>query len=835
MEANGAYGMGLTRTYRSRGAGGMFGNRWLSTYDHPRLVATGCARHTDYPNLCLPTSVQMTLPDGSTYTYTSPALYNFTYKVSNSAAMGTMSYDPVGGYIVNTTSTLYRYSPGGVIQSVTNRGGVTLLAYTYGSNSTFPSRVTNAAGRYIDFTYDANLMVTKATDAAGNAWAYQYQNVNLLKSVTSPGASPDVRTYFYEATTIDPNLLTGIAINGVRYSTYKYYTDKRVQESGLTGGEERDTFVYGTNTTTATDARGQSTTYTFTPAQGALKLSSVSRAATSTCAAAAATTVYDASGWVDYTLDWSGNKSDFSYDSAGRLLSLTTAQGTAAAITQVNTWTGDNLTETTFKDAAGVAFSKATYTYVASGAATNYLASQIMADLRVGGTRTMTYSYTFYASKVMATRTVTESLPNSQTNVTTTNYDTLGNIVSVVNGLGHTVSRSAYNALGQPGRMTDANGISTDFAYDAKGNLISSTQVLPTGSRGTTFAYNNNRQVTDVTYPSGAVARYRYDAATKLVLVGNAQSEFVQLPFDIPTITATTKSARNVPTVSGATPVASAAGEFVSTTKLDSLGRPYTGSGNNGQLVNYRYDKNGNLLTRSDAAGRVTTYTYDAQDRIKTVTAPDTGLTQYAYTSEGNLASVTDARGLTTSYSYNGLSQVTQRVSPDTGTTGYAYDSAGRLVTETRANGLVISYTWDVLGRMTSRASGGVTESFTYDGGPYAKGRLTGLADATGSTSYSYNADGQLAQQVSTVFGTAYTTGYTYNAAGQLVGMSYPSGLSLGYQYDATGRLSRITSNLTAWPTLADSFCTSRPPRRATPGASATTCRARSRRTAMAG
>jgi RHS repeat-associated protein len=354
--------------------------------------------------------------------------------------------------------------------------------------------------------------------------------------------------------------------------------------------------------------------------------------------------------------------------------------------------------------------------------------------------------------------------------------------------------------------MTDANGISTDYAYDVKGNLTAATQLLPTGNRVTTFAYNNNRQLADVTYPSGAVARYRYDAATKLIQAGNAQSEFVQLPFDIPTITASTRSARHVPTVSGATPVANASGEFISTTKLDSLGRPYTSLGNNGQQVNYRYDNNGNLLTRTDAAGRVTTTAYDARNRIKTVTAPDTGLMQYAYDSEGNLASVTDPRGLVTSYTYNGLGQVTQRVSPDTGTTGYTYDSAGRLATETRANGAVITYGWDKLGRMTSRTSSGFTESFAYDGGTYGKGRLTGMTDATGSTTYAYNADGQLAQQVSTIFGTTYTTTWSYDGAGRVTGMSYPSGLTLAYSYDVYGRVSGVTSNVAGWATLADSF-----------------------------
>jgi RHS repeat-associated protein len=108
---------------------------------------------------------------------------------------------------------------------------------------------------------------------------------------------------------------------------------------------------------------------------------------------------------------------------------------------------------------------------------------------------------------------------------------------------------------------------------------------------------------------------------------------------------------------------------------------------------------------------------------------------------------------------------------------------------------------------MTSRTSGGTTESFTYDEGTYGKGRLTRINDATGQTTFTYNADGQLAQQVHTIYGASYTTAWTYNAAGQLTGMSYPSGLALGYGYDGYGRLSSLSSNLGgAWSTLADSF-----------------------------
>jgi YD repeat-containing protein len=130
--------------------------------------------------------------------------------------------------------------------------------------------------------------------------------------------------------------------------------------------------------------------------------------------------------------------------------------------------------------------------------------------------------------------------------------------------------------------VTNGNGVSTDFVYHANGNLLSTTQLLPNGGRVTSYAYNNNGQPSDVSLPTGGVARYRYNAATRLVQVGNSQGEYVQLQFDVPSIMASSRSARNVASANGATPVANASGEFVKTSKLDSVGRPYTDIGNNG-------------------------------------------------------------------------------------------------------------------------------------------------------------------------------------------------------------------------------------------------------------
>ncbi|MBC7732641.1 MAG: RHS repeat protein, partial [Bacteriovorax sp.] len=806
--AGSAYGLGLGRTYRSFNASAtMFGPKWLSDYDYVALDYSGCYHHPDYGNLCIPTQAVFTLPDGARYTYTRNSTYGgLGYQVKNSAAMGKLVYDPYGGWTLNRDTKKCTFSATAVIQRISTFGNATLLQFVYGANPYQAIRVVNAGGQTLEFTWSNNRVV-KVKDPAGSDWTYAYGTSGVLASVISPGASPNVRTYVYE-NAADATLLTGISINGTRYSTYKYYADKRVQESGLSGGEERDTFVYGTNQTTVTSAAGQPVTYNFASVQGALKLTSISRATTATCPAASAQTAYDVNGWVDYTLDWSGNKTDYTYDIAGKLLQVTQAAGTAAASTRVNTWSGDDVMEVTYRDAANNAFAKLAYTYVAptAGLAAGKLASETWTDLRLGGQRQTTYGYAFQANSVMATMTVTQALPGD-TATTSYSFDSLGNLASVTNPLGQQTTWSGFNGLGLAARATDANGAATDFAYDAKGNLASTTQYVSGGSRITAYTYNNARQVTDIAYADGRVDRFRYNAALRLEYVGNALGEFTRLAYDVPSNTTTTSSNRNIPSLSGSTPVATGAGLFSKTERLDSLRRPLADTGNGGQQVTTGYDSNSNVKTRTDAAGRTTLYDYDAADRLIKLTAADNGIVSYTYDAEGRLQSVTDPRLLRTQYTYNGLGQVLTQSSPDSGTTSFTYDAAGRLASKAQANGVTIGYAWDKLGRVTSRTSGGVTESFTYDEGTNGKGHLTRVNDATGQATFTYNAAGELVQQVNTIFGNVYTTTWSFDVAGRRVGMTYPTGLALTFAYDAYGRVAGIASNLAgASATLADSF-----------------------------
>lgn len=792
-------GLSLVRTYRSKNSSGtMFGPNWLSNLDYPSLTLSEPFR--SWSGATLYRNVVITRPDGSKYSYRvgyiddgngDGAWYN-----ASGAGAGQLVYE-FGDFSLTDNGRTYTYSSGGGLYLITEANGNTL---TYNYQSRTELRIASNTGLWIQLSSGANGRVNKVRDPAGNEWRYEYNTAGMLTKVISPGTSPDIREYHYEngSALNGYNLLTGISKNGVRYSRYEYQNDRRVSRSALEGGEEVDNFSYGTGTTTITDARGQTTNYTYASIVGDSKITSVARSDTSTCSAANAQTVYDAYGYISYTLDWKGNKTAYKYDNTGHLLHVISAADTSSARTMAYTWMGNLVSKIEYLDENNIAYARTEYQYQA-----NELVTKLTRTDLTSGTQTISnIAYGFRSNFLMESQSISQQLPGGVATVTI-RYDAAGNVSSITNPLNQVESWSGYNGLGQPSIYIDLNGVTTTYNYDVKGLLLSESK----NGRTTNYAYNNDRQISLISYPDGSVARYQYNAAGRLEYVGNAVGESTRMAVDVPGNSVRTSSPRHYAEINGTVPVAVGTTEFSSTTVLDSLGRPYTELGNNGQRVEKRYDNNGNLTSSTDAQGRVSLYTYDAANRLVTNTAPDGGVTVLAYDARGNLESVTDPRQIQTRYSYNGFGQVTSIISPDTGTTTFGYDSAGRLNAEAKADGKTILYSWDSLGRKRARVSSGVTETYNYDEGAYGKGRLTSFTDGTGETKYAYNASGDLVSQVNNVWGNFFTTNWGYDTAGRLTSMTYPRGLTLNYQYDGIGRLSGVTSNLAApWNILADNL-----------------------------
>jgi len=361
-------GLSLVRTYRSKNASGtLFGPNWLSNLDFPSLTLT--EPFTSWSGYTLYRQVAITRPDGSKFSYrlgyVDDGNGNGASYFATGAWAGRLEFEN-GDFTLTDNGRAYSYGAGGGFYRMSEDNG-NILTYNYVSSTEL--RIESNTGLWVQMITGANGRVSKVRDPAGNEWRYEYNGAGMLTKVTSPGASPDIREYHYEngAAINGYNLLTGISINGVRYSNYSYQNDRRVSRSALAGDEEVDSFTYGAGNTTITDARGQTTAYAYASILGDSKITSISRTDTATCPTASAQTGYDSYGYISYKLDWNGNKTVYEHDSTGHLLSVTSAADTSSASTAKYTWAGDNISKIEYRDAAGSPYAKTEYEYYGGG------------------------------------------------------------------------------------------------------------------------------------------------------------------------------------------------------------------------------------------------------------------------------------------------------------------------------------------------------------------------------------------------------------------------------------------------------------------------------------
>ncbi len=170
----------------------------------------------------------------------------------------------------------------------------------------------------------------------------------------------------------------------------------------------------------------------------------------------------------------------------------------------------------------------------------------------------------------------------------------------------------------------------------------------------------------------------------------------------------------------------------------------------------------------ANSTWRVRRFTYDSLSRLLAANNPESGLISYFYDANGNLL---------------------QKVSPAPNQKGTATHT--------------ISYAYDALNRVTGKAyswqnsqngqlpPGTAVVSYTYDDAnvPNGIGRLTKVTDQAGSGNFSYDPLGRMSGEQRTIAGVTKSMSYTYNLDGSVATATYPSGATITYTPDATGRM----------------------------------------------
>ncbi|MBS0575786.1 MAG: glucosaminidase domain-containing protein [Proteobacteria bacterium] len=827
FESKGSSGLSFHRTYNNYWDGiGILGRNWLTDYDYKLAFNDSSPSGTCYPK---PGGTCATPPTSVT-TFWAMRPDGIQIKFNYNATQGVWWEDkpnPISKIVRNAdgTYTLYgeshnveRYSATGYVLSVMSEQGVG-WTFTYDANN-YLKKVAHTSGRYVLFAWTGS-QLTRVTDPQGNQYNYTYlanrdgAGSNLLLSATLPGSVPTTITYYYEDARF-PFGLTGKDFNGTRYSTFAYDAAGRAiltqHGSGLQT-MDKYSFSYtdpgdGTLTVLETNPLGRQTTYRFVNGN----ISSTTGSGGANCMGTSKTHTYDANGYDFQETDFNGNITQYTYAATGQLQQKIEAFNKPIARTTNYQWDADP-TRNRLVSVTLVGMSKTSYTYDTLGRLATVSVQNLSSNGVANQVRTTTYSYTTFANGMMKTVTVDGPLPGTADAVVST-FNASGDLTSVTNGMGLTTTYSAYNGLGEVGRIVDPNGAVTDYTYDAQGRMVNA-RTYPNGAAAdTSLTYDATGLLTARTTPDGVTQNYTYDITRHLSAIwsgtGSAQQEEDRNYDPMGNVTSTQdrnlvghyhdqctkwwKDGEGYNECIESVQVWVPAGTVTrsSSTSYDGLGRIWTVGGNGGQNFQATYDANDNPAVMTDSLGKTTTETFDALNRLVKSVDGRGGITQYTYDADDNVTSVKDPRGLVTAYVYDGFDQLWSKSSPDSGTTSYTYDANGLRTGMTRADGSATTYAFDAIGREISASSGGKTQSETYDTCTNGKGRLCIVSDDQGTLTNTYTPQGTIASQTSVIAGVAYTTSYTYDALGRVSSITYPNGVVVRYS-SANGQLSSMT------------------------------------------
>ncbi|MEP6633499.1 MAG: RHS repeat-associated core domain-containing protein, partial [Luteimonas sp.] len=832
---NGEAPLSLSRTYNHRWSGyGLFGPHWLSNLDYVLgfggALGGSCTPQPGGVVCALGTKKYIFAwrPDGRSVKYIKNTVDGIYYE-DKPTPIAKIVVQGDGSFVMYGDDTnIETYLANGFLSTIKNSQGV---GWTYTYNGTYLYRVTHTSGRYIEMTW-TNGDLTAVRDPAGNSYGFTYGASHRLTTATKPGTPAITTTYHYEVAN-DIWALTGKSINGVRWSTFTYDASGNAT-STQHSGKEKYSFSYapganGLVTVTQTNPLGKVSTLTY---QNGVHQSETGQASTY-CAATYAAMTYDANGYLQLSSDFNGNTTTYGYASNGQLnqridgFSKPEAKKTIFACDL----TKNRLTSTTVGgSAAGTDYSRLAYTYTAD----NRLATATLTNLTSTGITnsqlTTTYTYVKFPNGMLSSMVVDGPLAGTGDAMTTT-YDTSGNVTSVANSLGHAVTYSQYNAMGWPTRIIGVNSAVTDFTYDAQGRVLKIREYPNGVAADTQYAFNSQDLLASLTAADGAVTNYEYDDAHRMtrtwgmangtvaggadqeerIYAYNLNSQIISVS-DRKLVGQYQRQCKTWAVIEPGSPPECIEEEQVwvlvpTTTRskfvdYDELGRIRARRGNNGQNLRYNYDLNGNLTKITDSLNKVTTYAWDSLDRLIKVTDAKLGVTDLKYDFGSNVSWIRDPRSLITTYAYDGLGHLWSRSSPDTGLTSFTYNTSGQLTKKTSADNGMLDYTYaDPLGRLTKISRGLEARNYTYDTCTLSKGLLCSMtsvssAGATLSTSQmAYFSNGLLARRRDIDMGGDDLTSYFYDNMNRLTGLTYPSGVTVGYGY-ASGKLTTMTSNV---------------------------------------
>ncbi len=779
-----------TRYYNSQGFSNFtnpfnapHGVNWSSNFDQYLVLSPASS----------PTTVLAARPDGQVLSFSLnggvwKSDTDVDYTLTNAGTTWTLKDR-------NDTVETYTNAPGSSVHARLNtielRDGYT-QTLSYQSTYGYLQSVTDSYSRTLNFGYNsAGTLRETLTPPDGPILTYNYNTVangSLLTSASYSTTPATSITYQYGNTSF-PFALTGILDeNSNQYSSWSYDTNGRGQSSQRGAGADLTTVNFGTSTPVVTNAFGVPDTYTFTTLQGVPKVTEISRAATSTTAAATRTFGYDTNGFLNSETDWNGNQTTYVNNAQGNPTTINYAVGSPQAYSVTISYdptfirlphqiVTPGLTSTFVYDGSGNPLSRTDL-----DTTTNSIPYSTNGQTRV---TQWTWSSTGEQLSVQLPRT-------DVTAKTSFMYYPDGSMEQITDALSHLTKITAHTGGGRPLTIVDPNNVTTTLTYDGRLHLNTSTLATTGGNLITTWNYDPAGNLTSVQQPDNSKLTFGYDTAHRLTSITDLFSNTTTYTLDAlgdKTLTQVKNSASTL--------TQQHSGVF------DALGRITSDIGGMNQTTTFAYDNMGNALTITPPApSGAVTQTFDALNRLATRVDPSPGgTTTTAYDAHNRILSIKDANLNTTSYVYDGFGDRTQTASPDSGTTVFHYDPDRNLTQRVQPGSLTVNATFDALDRTltTSYPSDSTLNvSRTYDqttGHGLGVGRLTSATDQPGSLGLTYDERGNVTAESRVVTGAGtLNTSTAYDAAGNISSITHPSATLVAYTRDSMGRVTGITA-----------------------------------------
>jgi RHS repeat-associated protein len=634
---------------------------------------------------------------------------------------------------VDGNQEIYFYDGNGNLQTVTDHFGRTLtFSYAQNGSAYLLQNVVDSTGRWVQFTYTAG--TSTGVNSPSN-----------LTGITDPQNYPT--TLVYDGR----NRLTDWKDSSSNDITHNDYDVLDRVSQQLSQGLTADTwlFHYSPGMTLQIDPQGDETTNLFDYKNRNIGTIDALENASSLS--------YDGQNHVVSTVDATNRKTSYVYD-ANQNLVTTTDNNNNTTYCYYNSTSPFRLSQV--KDANGFS------TFYGYDNSDDTYQHHLTSITDAGGRE---LQYYFKAN---------------------------GLLDYVVDSASKTTSYAAYDAYGNCTNITRADGTKTSATYNARGDLLSSTDGL---NNTTYYSYDNRRLMLT-----------RKDA-------------------NLNTTTRTYDSNGNPATVTDRN-------NNTTTYVYDNLGHELSAQSPATGNIFYTYDNRGWLTNVTDGLGNVTTYGYDLTGRRTSVTNPLSITTsQTAYDPAGRVHVQTDGLGYETVLNYDTVGYLASSTDPLNHITEFFYDGTGRkskLINKNNqpfqfgystTDGLPTTFTYpsgrqslitarDAHGLpMTLKSPSGNTTNLTYD----AMSRISTSADGVGGIGWTYDNEGNPTDIKETLANNNNTTdihrvydnlgrvtsctdtqlntvGYSYDNEGNLATITYPGGKTVTYFYDGSNRLTTV-------------------------------------------